>query len=250
MAPLRKAGGGQRQPFGKTDTSYYPDLVEGGGLLPVLRAAAAAGDYDVGTIDIQYASQFAGMTDALIDTGKGRILVGIAADRRLFFADIWNGRLEMASGGMPEPSDVLAVAAAWRSGISYDELEARFRSIHVKPLARVLAAPDPVTAMWDWLLGDETFAGERPLLEAIHQHPVLRSFFPDFQWHGLALSRKHDLQEGSELTGDEDVMIWHAGPGGWAVERRGARPARAECASLDEALAETARLLTEEPVGK
>lgn len=53
MDSSRQVGGGQRKPWGIADTTYYPDLVDGGGLTSVLQAVAVAGDYDAGRIDGQ-----------------------------------------------------------------------------------------------------------------------------------------------------------------------------------------------------
>ena len=248
MDSSRQAGGGQRKRFGSADTTYYPDLVDGGGLTSVLQAVAVAGDYDVGRIDGQSSGEFGGYVQAVIDTGTGKVLFGIAADRRVFSITIFVGSLEVASGGTSEIPGVLAVAAAWRSGISYEEIEARFPFMHVLELARVLVASDPVAAMWDWLLGDEVFASWRPVVEGAHRHPVLRRFFPDFQLHKFTLSRGHSRQPGDARPPDDGVVaIWPIGPDGYGVERWGTRPARADCPSLDEALAAAARLLTGQP---
>jgi hypothetical protein len=176
-------------PYGKVDTSYYPDLVEHNGLVAALAALAQLENVDPGDISIQYSAKFAGYTSAAIETGRGRVLINLAIGRRLFLVTISGDRVEIASGATTELLEVLKVAAVWKSEASLDELSRKFPFIKITGLARVLSSSDPISSQWYRLLNSAEFEVDRELISAAYENPQIRLRFPDMSHRSIRLSR-------------------------------------------------------------
>ncbi len=223
-----------RKAYGRVDVSHYRDLVAHGGLVNALRVTAEEDRVDGMSIDAPYRGDDVGYTAAKIDTCRGRILVHLGAEERCFLLNVHDENLWIAGGGTADLSSVLAVAVAWRDGISLESLESRFPFMRVSDLARVLASPDPISAQWNYLREAPVFHGDWYLVNAAFENPVLRSFFPDLSHGALFLSRSWgDRRDAVKITPRSD--------GGYSVSR----PSRFE--SLDEAIIAAATLVVQIP---
>ncbi|MBR7833449.1 hypothetical protein KDL01_09240 [Actinospica durhamensis] len=223
-------------PFGKVDTSHYPDLVEGGGLVEVLRSVAAASGFAVGEIGVQYPAEFAGYTSAAIRSDRGQIDVGISAASRLFDVTAMRGHDILALGETSELPEVLAVAAAWKAGAPYEEFADRFPFMEITEQARIQASPDPVAAQWDYLLADDQVPEELDLLKALHENAAVRIRYPELSHRTVWLSRERLKRAGR-------VHVWVAGPGRYCVQVAEQAETRVTLESLPATIAAVVNLL-------
>lgn len=179
----------------------------GASLAVSLRAAAEARHSDVGQVA---AGPGGGVT---IDTGRGIIQVRVNDHGRLGIS-MSDGRLRIAGGSAGDCGQAVEMAAAWKSGVSAEELASEFPFMEVTDLARVLTSPDPVSAQWAWLRAGSWTAAQEGLIEAAHANPVLRGYFPDVSMGLFEFSRSWYDREGS-------VRLCPAGEGRVDVHRGG-----------------------------
>ncbi|MFI0796834.1 hypothetical protein ACH4OY_29730 [Micromonospora rubida] len=103
----------------------YPDLVELGGLASALALAATRCHMDVGRISApeQGRSRF---TCAELTSERGTICVGLGSQARYFMVDISGSDGSRADGDTTDLDQVVRIADAWRGGVGFAELRARF----------------------------------------------------------------------------------------------------------------------------
>ncbi|MFC8265597.1 hypothetical protein ACFUIZ_07725 [Streptomyces cinereoruber] len=77
--------------------------------------------------------------------------------------------------------------AAWREGVPYDELGARFGFLDLAGFTGALAAGEPTAAQWAGLLSSAYHRGQRDLLRRLHADGVLRNAFPTMTHRAVRL---------------------------------------------------------------
>ncbi|WP_030489349.1 hypothetical protein [Micromonospora chokoriensis] len=103
----------------------YPDLVERGGLAPALIETAARHGLDVGRVTAPEQGR-ARFTCAELHSDEGVICVGLGSQARYFMIDLRVAGEVLARGDVMDLMQVAQVAAAWRAGLTFAELTARF----------------------------------------------------------------------------------------------------------------------------
>ncbi len=128
--------------------------------------------------------------DVEVGSARGPILVSRRADG-MFHVQFQRHRTFSLSGGWT--NDLVAVveaAAFWRQGCGLRELHERFPFMSWSELAQAFEDGNPVPTKWGQLLSSEWHLGDRPFLQAAHDHPQLRLYYPDISHGSLMLSRK------------------------------------------------------------
>lgn len=103
----------------------YPDLVERGGLAPALIETAARHGLDVGRVTAPEQGR-ARFTCAELHSDEGVVCVGLGSQARYFMIDLRVAGEVLARGDVMDLVQVAQVAAAWRAGLTFAELTARF----------------------------------------------------------------------------------------------------------------------------
>jgi hypothetical protein len=103
----------------------YPDLVERGGLAPALIETAAHHGLDVGRVTAPEQGR-ARFTCAELHSDEGVVCVSLGSQARYFMIDIRVSGEVLARGDVMDLAQVAQVAAAWRAGLTFAELTARF----------------------------------------------------------------------------------------------------------------------------
>ncbi|GCB45149.1 hypothetical protein SNL152K_2439 [Streptomyces sp. NL15-2K] len=85
--------------------------------------------------------------------------------------------------------------AAWREGVPFDELAARFTFLELDEFARALERGEPTSSQWADLLSTEFHRRQWNLLRRLHTDEVLRHMFPTIS-HG-AVRLRVDLFDGA-----------------------------------------------------
>ncbi|MET7864697.1 hypothetical protein ACWEOS_12660 [Micromonospora taraxaci] len=103
----------------------YPDLVEHGGLAPALVETATRHGLDIGRVSApdQGRSRF---TCAELHSDQGVVCVKLGSQARYFMIDLRVSGEVLARGDVMDLLQVAQVAAAWRAGLPFTELTARF----------------------------------------------------------------------------------------------------------------------------
>jgi len=166
------------------DSSLYPDIVEKGGLAGALADAARADGIDLGRLTVPAGPD--GYTNAVMDSDRGRIGVGIGADRRIFAVTISNGVFVWASGVTPDLREVVRMTHRWQAGATLRDLHGRFPFMTYSRLAQGYEDGNPVEVQWDQLLRSPDLTLIRPVLEAAHADERLRQLFPSVTHFTLA----------------------------------------------------------------
>ncbi|MFF4098391.1 hypothetical protein [Streptomyces sp. NPDC001903] len=105
----------------------YPDSVASGGLGAAMEEAAALHGCDIGPVG-------SASTVVSIETGRGVLSVGLAADERLFLIGIHIPGFTWATGSTGEVGLLVEAVSAWREGISLDDFEAKFEFMRIGEL--------------------------------------------------------------------------------------------------------------------
>ncbi|MFI6009830.1 hypothetical protein ACIBAG_13565 [Streptomyces sp. NPDC051243] len=201
----------------------YPDVTAAGGLVPALKEAAKLRGCDIGLPPWA--------TDAIgIETARGLLSVHPAADERLFRVRVlipgftWDSPgFSWEVGSTDDLGLLVGAIAAWREGVPFDELAARFEFLELDEFTRALETGEPTSSQWSDLLSSEFHRRQRNLLRRLHADEVLRNMFPTIT-HGAVRLRVHQLDGTSrqvlvhELEGDRYEVIRPGEPGAAWVE--------------------------------
>jgi hypothetical protein len=113
-----------------------------------------------------------------IETARGFVSVGLAAEERLFRMGIRIPDFAWEIGSTEDLGLLVEAVSAWREGMSFDELQARFEFLDLDEFARALERGEPTSPQWSALLSSDFYRGQRDLLRRIHSDETLRGFFP------------------------------------------------------------------------
>lgn len=167
----------------------YPDVTALGGLGAAMEEAAGLRGCDIGPV---------GSASAVvrIETGRGVVSVGLAAEERLFLIGIHLPGFTWATGSTDDLGLLVEAVAAWRKGIPLDDFEAKFEFMTLDEFARVLEIGDPAPLQWSHLLSSDFYSSQWNLLNRIHSDDVLRDLFPTVT-HGVVRLRVDPLDGSS-----------------------------------------------------
>ncbi|MFC7976077.1 hypothetical protein ACPCAE_08490 [Streptomyces cinereoruber] len=158
----------------------YSDVTAAGGLVAALRAEAARRGRDVGL------PPWAADTLA-VETTRGYLSVGPAPGERLFRLRVHIPDFGWDIGATDDLGTLVEAIAAWREGVPYDELGARFGFLDLAGFTGALAAGEPTAAQWAGLLSSAYYQGQRDLLRRLHADGVLRNAFPTMTHRAVRL---------------------------------------------------------------
>lgn len=178
----------------------YPDVAALGGLGAAMKEAAGLRECDIGPVG-------SASTVVSIETGRGVLSVGLAAEERLFLVGIHIPGFTWATGSTDDLGLLVDAVAAWRRGIPLDDFEAKFEFMRLDEFARALEIGDPAPLQWSHLLSSEFYSGQWNLLSRVYSDYGLRDLFPTVT-HGVVRLRVDPLDGGSrqllvkELAGE------------------------------------------------
>jgi hypothetical protein len=162
------------------ESDPYPDVTAAGGLDPALRREAESRGLDLGMSPWP--------ADAVcIDTERGCVTVSAATDRRLFGLRVHIPEAGWDLGTTDDLGALVEAVAAWRQGVPYGELEARFGFLDLGAFTRARAAGEPTVSQWADLLATAYHRAEWPLLRRLHADEVLRNAYPTISHHAVRL---------------------------------------------------------------
>jgi hypothetical protein len=151
------------------------------------------------------------------------VTVGLAAEERLFRVVIHIPDFAWEIGATDDLGLLVEAVAAWREGMPFDELRARFEFLELDEFTRALERGEPTCSQWSALLSSDFHRGQWNLLRRIHADETLRGLFPTISHRAVRLQA--DPLDGAsrqvlvaELEG-ERYEVMHAGaPGTTWVE--------------------------------
>jgi hypothetical protein len=162
----------------------YPDVTAAGGLVSAMKKAAKLGMGEIWPVS--------SVTDDVIGIGtaRGSLSVVPATEERLFRVRvhipgiIWGTPGFTWEIGSTDNLGLLVEAVvAWREGVPFDELAARFTFLELDEFARALERGEPTSLQWANLLSTEFHRRQWNLLRRLHTDEVLRHMFPTIS-HG------------------------------------------------------------------
>ncbi|USQ88301.1 hypothetical protein NFX46_33870 [Streptomyces phaeoluteigriseus] len=169
--------------------ALYPDVATVDGLGAAMTKAAEQRGCDIGPV-----GPVSG--PVRIETDRGVISIGLAAEERLFLIGIHTPGFTWATGSTDDLGSAVEAVAAWREGTPLDDFEARFAFMRLDEFARPLAAGNPTPLQWSRLLSSDFHADQRNLLNRVHADERLRLLFPTVT-HGVVRLRVDPLDGGS-----------------------------------------------------
>jgi len=158
------------------DVSLYPDIIEKGGLARALADSARAEGIDLGRLMASARSD--GYTSVGLESDRGRIVVEIGVNRRMFVVSISNGIIAWAQGSTPNLGEVARVAQSWQAGATLRGLRERCPFMYYSRLAQGYEDGNPIEVQWDVLLTDPDQDLIRPVLAAAQADERLGRLFP------------------------------------------------------------------------
>jgi hypothetical protein len=159
---------------------WYPDVTALGGLVAAVTEAAALRGCDIGRVS----PTPDGVTT---ETARGFVTVGPVAEERLFRVVIHIPDFAWEIGATDDLGLLVEAVAAWREGIPFDELRARFEFLELDELVGALETGEPTSSQWSALLASEFHREQRNLLRRIHADETLRGFFPTISHRAVRL---------------------------------------------------------------
>ena len=170
--------------------SFYPDVLEQGGLAAAIVRAAADNGVEVGAASERPGSdpRTRGSAEFRPPRGVMRVRLGLGARRFSIVVEGERGNRVRADGSTAEMSEVAGVLAAWRAGAKLAELAGRFPFMEFDRLSQAFEYGNPAEVQWTILIEDDTFSDYRDLLLALRDNPRLRSTIPFFSHWVLKLS--------------------------------------------------------------
>ncbi|WKX13471.1 hypothetical protein [Streptomyces sp. NL15-2K] len=173
----------------------YPDVTAAGGLVSAMKEAAKLGRGEIWPVP--------SATDTIvIETARGLVSVVPATEERLFRVRVhipgftWDvPGFTWEIGSTDDLGLLVDAVAAWREGVPFDELAARFTFLELDEFARALERGEPTSSQWADLLSTEFHRRQWNLLRRLHTDEVLRHMFPTIS-HG-AVRLRVDLFDGA-----------------------------------------------------
>ncbi|WP_181806265.1 hypothetical protein [Streptomyces shenzhenensis] len=174
----------------------YPDVTAGGGLVSAVGRAAELGMGEIWPVPSP-------IDDIVgVETARGILSVVLATEERLFRVRVhipgitWDTPGFTWEIGSTDNLGLLVEAVvAWREGVPFDELAARFTFLELDEFARALDKGEPASLQWAELLSTEFHRRQWNLLRRLHADEVLRRVFPTIS-HG-AVRLRVDLFDGA-----------------------------------------------------
>jgi hypothetical protein len=163
----------------------YPDVTASGGLASAMREVARLRGLDIGLAP--WAHGVIG-----IETPRGYLAVGMATEERLFRLGVHIPDFRWEIGATGDLGLLVEAVAAWREGLPFDVLAARFPFMDLNELAGDLARGEPAASQWSALLSTEYYRRQWDLLRRLHSDGVLRRMFPTVS-HGAVRLRVEAL---------------------------------------------------------
>ncbi|MFJ9905253.1 hypothetical protein ACIRVK_20555 [Streptomyces sp. NPDC101152] len=137
-----------------------------------------------------------------IETARGTLSVVPATEERLFRVRvhipgiIWDTPgFTWEIGSTDDLGLLVEAVVAWREGMPFDELAARFMFLELDEFARAVERGEPTALQWADLLSAEFHRRQWDLLRRLHTDEVLRHMFPTIS-HG-AVRLRVDLFDGA-----------------------------------------------------
>ncbi|MDX3749438.1 hypothetical protein [Streptomyces sp. AK08-02] len=176
-------------------TDLYPDVTAAGGLVPATKQAAGLGSGEIWPTP----STTDGMT---VKTARGHVSVDPAAEERLFRVSVrvpgstWDvPGFSWEVGSTDDLGLLVEAVVAWREGVPFGELQARFDFLELDEYARAIERGEPTSSQWSLLLSTEFHRGQWNLLRRLHEDEVLRHMFPTVSHRAVRL--RVDLFDGA-----------------------------------------------------
>ncbi|MFI1394876.1 hypothetical protein [Streptomyces sp. NPDC020681] len=173
----------------------YPDVTAAGGLVSAMKETAKLRRGEIWPEP--------STTDGIIiRTARGLVSVVPATEERLFRVRVhipgftWDiSGFTWEIGSTDDLRLLVEAVAAWREGVPFDELAARFTFLELDEFARALERGEPTSSQWANLLSAEFHRRQWNLLRRLHADEVLRHMFPVIS-HG-AVRLRVDLFDGA-----------------------------------------------------
>lgn len=121
---------------------------------------------------------------------RGPIFVSLRTDGMIHVRFMRHRTFPLTSGWTDELAAAVEAAALWRRGCTLRELHERFAFMSWGELEQAFEDGNPVPTKWRQLLSSAWHLSDRPFIQAAHDHPELRHFYPDISHGSLILSRK------------------------------------------------------------
>lgn len=193
------------------ENDLYPDVTASGGLAPAMRKAAKLRGCDIGLEPW--------VADAIsIETTRGFLSVDTAAEERLFRLAVHIPGFTWEIGSTEDLGLLVEAVAAWREGVSIEELKQRFEFMELDEFAGALENGEPTSSQWSGLLSSEFHRRQWNLLRRLHADDVLRHMFPTIT-HGAVRLRVDPLDGTSrqvlvhEVDGERYEVLRVGAPG-------------------------------------
>ncbi|MEU9184120.1 hypothetical protein AB0D14_06045 [Streptomyces sp. NPDC048484] len=175
--------------------NLYPDVTAAGGLVSAMKKAAKLGRGEIwpepSTSD-----------GIIIATARGNVSVVPAAEERLFRVRVhipgcaWDiPGFNWEIGSTDDLGLLVEAVTAWREGVPFDELAARFTFLKLDEFAGALERGEPTASQWADLLSAEFHRGQWSLLRRLHSDEVLGNMFPVISHRAVRL--RVDLFDGA-----------------------------------------------------
>ncbi|TFE58436.1 hypothetical protein E3E14_00875 [Streptomyces sp. ICN441] len=173
----------------------YPDVTASGGLVSAMKEALKLRGSEVWPAP--------STADAIvIETARGLVSVVPATEERRFRVRVhipgftWDvPGFTWEIGSTDRLESLVRMVAAWREGVAFDELAARFTFLELDEFARALKRGEPTSSQWADLLSTEFHRKQWGLLRRLHEDEALRHMFPTIS-HG-AVRLRVDLLDGA-----------------------------------------------------
>lgn len=173
--------------MGTHQRHLYPDVTAAGGLEAAMKEAAKLGRGEIWPAPLT--------TDGIIiETARGSVSVVPATDERLFRVAVhipgftWDIPGFNWEIGSTDDLELLKEAViAWREGVPFDALAARFTFLELDEFARALERGEPTSSQWANLMSAEFHRKQWNLLRRLHADEVLRNMFPSISHGGVRL---------------------------------------------------------------
>ncbi|MCD9874321.1 hypothetical protein [Streptomyces guryensis] len=162
----------------------YPDVTAEGGLVSAMKKAAKLGRGEIWPVPTP--------TDDIIgiETARGTMSVVLATEERLFRVRVhipgilWDvPEFNWEIGSTNDFGSLVEAVVAWREGVPFDELAARFTFLELDEFARAIERGEPTSSQWADLLSSDFHRRQWNLLRRLHADEVLRHMFPTIS-HG------------------------------------------------------------------
>jgi hypothetical protein len=172
----------------------YPDVTAAGGLESAMKEAAKLGRGEIWPAPLT--------TDGIIvGTARGSVSVVPATEERLFRVAVhipgftWDvPGFNWEIGSTDDLGSLVEAVAAWREGVPFNELAARFTFLELDEFARAIERGEPTSLQWANLLSAEFHREQWNLLRRLHADEVLRHMFPVISHRAVRL--RVDLFDG------------------------------------------------------